>query len=635
VPVRPRRALILGAVIAAIDAYWVLHMEVVWNQGYASLLSLFFNVVCSLALLLVANAVLGRFRPGHQLTGQELLLIYIAASVATAVGMWVEYLMALLAYPYRHAAANGWTATILPHLPRWLTVGDADAVRDYFAGNAELYRWSSLRAWLLPIGAWSTCLLVLVGVTLCLCALARRQWTEHERLAYPITQIPLLMTQTGGAAFRTPLFWIGFVAAAGINVLNAAHMLYPTVPELVVKRHPWEWEGLQRPLSALNPVYVSWNPFLVGLEFFLPLDLLFSTWFFYAFARFQGVLFATIGIEQPGMAAESVAPYAREQAFGALVALLAFAFWAARHSWGDVVTRVRKGINDGEPIPPRVAAVGAGGGSLALLGFMIAAGMAPWLAVLFLLTYLAVIASLTRIRAQFGPPAAGLLLAAPTQVIVGALGTGALGATGLHGMALFHWLGREFAGHPMPHQLEAFRLASARGFPYRWAILAIVVGAVAGIATAFWGVLHLSYSLGQGTAKVAGTQNYFGREAYTLLAARLAATETGPKPDAMAAMLFGATLTLLLQATRTRFPGWPFHPVGYALSSTYVSSFLWSTAMLTWLFKLLLFRYAGLRGYRVMAPFFLGLVLGEFVVGSLIGLSGIMISTRMYVFWPY
>jgi len=37
----------------------------------------------------------------------------------------------------------------------------------------------------------------------------------------------------------------------------------------------------------------------------------------------------------------------------------------------------------------------------------------------------------------------------------------------------------------------------------------------------------------------------------------------------------------------------------------------------------------------VMAPFFLGLVLGEFVVGSLIGLSGIMISTRMYVFWPY
>jgi hypothetical protein len=630
---------VLGALVAAIDAYWVLHMEVVWNQGYASILSLFFNVVCSLALLLVANAALRRFRPKAALSGTELLLVYIAASVATAVGMWVEYLMALLAYPYRHAAANGWTATIVPYLPQWLTVSDPEAVRDYFAGNASLYRVTALRAWLVPIAAWSICLLALVGVTLCLCSLARRQWTEHERLAYPITQIPLLMTQAGGGPFRTPLFWLGFAGAAGVNLLNAAHLLYPTVPEVILKRHPWEWEGLARPFSALNPVYVSWNPFLVGLEFFLPVDLLFSTWFFYLFARFQGVLFAAIGIEQPGMAAESVAPYAREQAFGALVALLLFAYWAARHSWRELLARIRAGTDDGEPLPPRLAAIGAGIGSLVVLGFMIAAGMSPWLAAMFLLLYLVVIASLTRIRAQFGPPAAGLLLAAPTQVMVGALGTGAFGATGLHGTALFHWLGREFAGHPMPHQLEAFRLASVREFPFGWATRAVLVGAVVGIVTAFWGVLHLSYSLGQGTAKVAGTQNYFGREAFTLLAARLAAQETvlgaGPKLDAIAAMLFGGTLTLLLQATRTRFPGWPFHPVGYALSSTYVSSFLWSTSLVTWLFKLLLFRYAGLRGYRVMAPFFLGLVLGEFVVGSLISLSGIIIQTRMYVFWPY
>src|SRR5205809_932191 len=85
----------------------------------------------------------------------------------------------------------------------------------------------------------------------------------------------------GGSVFGTWLFWIGFGLAAGLNIVNAAHLLFPVVPELPVKRQAWEWDGLGRPLSALNPIYYSWNPFLIGLEFFLPVDLLFSLWFFY------------------------------------------------------------------------------------------------------------------------------------------------------------------------------------------------------------------------------------------------------------------------------------------------------------------------------------------------------------------
>ena len=44
---------------------------------------------------------------------------------------------------------------------------------------------------------------------------------------------------------------------------------------------------------------------------------------------------------------------------------------------------------------------------------------------------------------------------------------------------------------------------------------------------------------------------------------------------------------------------------------------------------------AGLKGYRRAAPFFLGLILGEFVVGSLISLLGVLLGTPTYVFWPY
>src|SRR5262249_48687566 len=83
------RPLLVGSIAGAIDAYWMVYMEVVWNQGYASILSLFFNVVFSLTVLLLANRVFRRWRPSWVLAPWELLVVYIMASASTAVGMWV------------------------------------------------------------------------------------------------------------------------------------------------------------------------------------------------------------------------------------------------------------------------------------------------------------------------------------------------------------------------------------------------------------------------------------------------------------------------------------------------------------------------------------------------------------------
>jgi len=289
----------------------------------------------------------------------------------------------------------------------------------------------------------------------------------------------------------------------------------------------------------------------------------------------------------------------------------------------------------GSLIDGQGAVIGAVLGSAVMFLLLVAAGMSARVAGLFLGIYLAVALALTRVRAQYGPPAAGLLLAAPGPVIYSLFGTDLLGAPGLTSLALTHWMGREFAGHPMPHQLEAFKLATERRIPNRGLIVAMLLGGIAGYLAAFGGILHLSYTLGQGTAKVAGTQRYFGREAYALMSARLGDTVRGPHADSLLAIGAGAGLTLLLQSLRMRWAGFPFHPVGYALASGYASTFLWSTALLTWAFKLILFRYAGLKGYHRAAPFFLGLILGEFIVGSLISLLGVLTGTPTYVFWPY
>ena len=93
-------------------------------------------------------------------------------------------------------------------------------------------------------------------------------------------------------------------------------------------------------------------------------------------------------------------------------------------------------------------------------------------------------------------------------------------------------------------------------------------------------------------------------------------------------------LTILLNSLRMRFPWFPFHPVGYAISSSWSMNRLWVAMFLAWMIKALMLRYGGLRTYRQGLPFFLGLILGECIVGSLWTIIGITFNVPTYAFWP-
>ncbi|MCC6441997.1 MAG: hypothetical protein IT210_00930 [Armatimonadetes bacterium] len=626
--VRWGRMLVLGGGLAALNAVWMTSMEILWNQGYSTILSLYYNVVFTLTVLLVINAALKRWRPRTALTRSELLVLFVMAAIGTSIATLTAYLVSALAFPYRFGNLDSrWATDLLPYLPRSLTVSDPQAAKDYYLGNADLWRWASLKPWLLPFAGWGLFMLALVWTGICLSALTYNQWRRQERLAFPLNQIPIMMTEEKASFFRSGLFWVGFALAAGIDILNALNKLYPFVPGLPVKRQSLEILGMSRPWSALSFTYYSWNPFLIGLEYFLPLDLLFSLFFFYWTGRFQGLLLDFWGIEM-GNAAEMVAPYMREQAFGALIALLVFALWVARGRWRESWERFQT------ILPLRRALWGSGAGAAAILAILVMAGMPFYVAAPFVIILLAVALSLARIRAQYGPPAAGLLLAAPGPVLYALMGRAGIGSQGLAGIALAHFAGREFCSHPMPPTLEGFALAEKR-FSARRLIGAILLSALAGYAATFLTALVTGYSSGHGTAKVSGTQMYFGNEAYAVFSSRLSDPVAGPHADSLGAVGLGFGLTFLLQSLRTRFVAFPLHPVGYAIASSYSSTFIWSTALITWLVKLLILRYTGLKGYYRAAPLFLGLLLGEFIIGSLISLLGVLLHIPMYVFWPY
>ena len=85
-------------------------------------------------------------------------------------------------------------------------------------------------------------------------------------------------------------------------------------------------------------------------------------------------------------------------------------------------------------------------------------------------------------------------------------------------------------------------------------------------------------------------------------------------------------------AMRMRFVWWPFHPAGFAISSSWSMNVLWFSIFISTVVKWVILRQGGLVLHRRAIPFFLGLILGEFVVGSIWSIIGCIVNRPMYRF---
>ena len=74
----------------------------------------------------------------------------------------------------------------------------------------------------------------------------------------------------------------------------------------------------------------------------------------------------------------------------------------------------------------------------------------------------------------------------------------------------------------------------------------------------------------------------------------------------------GSTVMALLLLARRLWVWWPLHPIGFPISSTF--HWMAFNAFLAWLIKGPILRYGGVRTYRRVRPFFLGLILGHFII---------------------
>jgi hypothetical protein len=603
---------------------WLIRVETELGVFGANMtdVSLFYTPVAALFFAGLWNFWIVRRRPGWGLRPAELAALYVGLTLSAAFcgSDLLQNLTPVLAHPFWFASeTNHWESLFHRYIPDGFAPRDRSLLSGYYIGESDFFTPEHLRAWLVPLLTWGAFLLVLAMMMLCVTVLVRRQWTERERLSYPVIQLPIEMARPDGFArlIGNRLFQLGAGGTMAVELMNCFHAFYPSVPRLNLGLINVGQIFVEPPWSALAtwpPLWVGWLPFAVGISFFLPLDLSFSGWVFYLVRRAEDVLAVAWGWRDPGASLGQMRfPFVREQASGAWIALFLLTFWMGRHGYRQVMRAAlgRGGGPDAASYRWALAGLLLGGGCL--LAFSVVSGMTLWVAVAYFALYWMLMVTMTRIRAQLGPPMLELFFVNPEQMLIAFTGTRALSPSSLTVLAYYFWFNRCYRCQPMAHQLEAFRLAEATGLSARTLTRWIAIVVTVGIAVGLVAVMTVYYDAGETSAKIQTYRTGVGRETFNRLEDWLR-NPRGPDHVGITWMAGGAGFTLFLAAMQSRFLWWPLHPIGYAFSTCYAMEYWWSTIATTWLIKLLLVRYGGLQAYVKARPLFLGLILGDALI---------------------
>lgn len=629
------RAVILGLLLIPVNCYWMAVMEIKWNSLDTTCVSLFFHVIFMVLLLTALNALFRLKFPKQALTQPELLTVYIMLSLASAVmgRDTLENLLPVLGHLFYFADATNRYDRFWPHVPKWMAPHDLSALKAYYTGTTSLYTVQALKAWAMPVVFWVCFMLLLTFIMLCLNVLVRKQWTDRERLTFPIIQLPLAITGQQGF-FRSRIMWIGFAIPVLIQTMNNLNYFYPTIPCIHLKLQDIGPYFVTPPWNGLGWLPIGFFPFAIGIAFFLPLDLSFSCWFFYIMRKLIDVGCVAWGFRDAN-APPSVArlPYVKEQGTGAWIGLSVALIWASREHIKSIFKvafgRGAGGYDPESGMSYRTAVFGIIAAMTILTILCVMAGMSFWLPIIYFGFYFILSVGITRVRAELGPPAHELNWVNPENLMVAIFGTGALGTQNLTLLSYMFWFNRGYRSHPMPHQLEAFKIGQETKMEGRRLLTAIILATIVGTIASLWALLDVIYRNGQATSNIQSYTTGIGVEAFS----RLQNWTDNPKPTDMMSLTFsgvGAAITLGLAMMKSRFFWWPFHPIGYALANSYALEYFWSAIFVGWFIKVLMVRYGGVKAYRASIPFFLGLILGDYVIAALWSLIGWALGVSTY-----
>ncbi len=591
-------------------------------------------------LVALVQPLLGLVRPHWAFNRAELLLITAMMMLATAIpsrGFTGAAIPAISSVLYYATPENNWVELLVPHIPTALIVQDEGAIKQFYEGlpRGESIPWG---AWIGPLSWWLFFMAAFYLVLVCAMVIMRRQWMDHERLLYPLVQVPLGMIEDGPRPgrvkpfLRNPIMWAGFAVPAILNTVNSFSHYYEFAPRV----------DLDLPLALGHDAVVlrvRLNYLMMGLAYFINTGISGSLWFFYLLAKAQEWACATLGVfttEQLDAFSHAgpTTGMLSHQSMGAMIALVVLGLWTARGHLKAVWQQAKAGDRTAGELLSYRTAVGGLVVGLAVMGLWLGQTGLPWWAVLlFLGAAFAIFFALTRVIVEAGLSSAVEGLSGAGFVVSG-VGSSALGATGMMALGFtLAWAGDLLVFMMAPcangiRMLHGLKVGRRR-------VLAMLAAALAiGLLGSIYATLNLGYQYGALNLHRQYFSGLFALEPFRF-AARFIETPTGPYWLGWLWNGVGAAVMAGLLWARHHLLWWPLHPIGYVASGTWILGNIWFSIFLAWLIKSIVLKYMGPGGYRSTRWFFLGVILGQFasggawlVVDSFTGMTGNVI--RMY-----
>ncbi len=613
----------------------------IYSQFYTKHLEIDFLPLTALLPLVTwigLNVLLRTLFPGLALSRTEVLAIFGIVWLPSVIGATCGYLVGVITSPAYHATPEnrfwevGW-----PHLPHWMFLDRSEYVLDgFFSGLApgDPIPWGP---WITPIFWWLTGILGMVMTGFFASVIFYRQWTDKERLTFPLATVPQDLVRVSGRG-RVPdvmknwLFWIGFACTGGVVFWNIAGYFILHMPRITI----YDTMGVHVVnIGRGFPHYLlRVQPLLMGIAYHCPLNLLFTFWIFYPLKILKEGLMNRVGFSvglegQPATPGEILSL----EANGALFFLVAWSIWIARHHVRDTLRKAFSGPrseDNGLPVSYRAAWLGFISCAVFMLGLFVSIGFSLPVAIVHLILAFVAYFGVSKYSA-----ATGFFFLRPQggrggRIIQAIWGLGNLKPGDLAGLAMVN--NQAFAGGgarilAIPAIPHYFRLLgnALRRHPLIWGAVPLAV------LTAYAAALGTSISHGYLTGKMNMIRGPLpGWGGFLNIVSVLEGSSLSYfDPQKLAVWIFGGAETGLLTYLMSRFSGWPIHPLGLAFPQFYGFSIF-----LAWLPKYLIVRFGGVHLYRRSIPFWYGFIVG-YIVG--IGLSTVvdMIWFRTSMHWVY
>lgn len=643
-PVRWLPLVFVALPLIVFNTGWIANSEMKSGVTEVTSASLFLGVTFLLFFITLLNLAVRRLLGTHIAMNQaELMLLYSVLSISSVVaGVGnMGFFLPFLANAFYYAnPGNGWRG-FWHLLPPYIGPRDPAILSGFFQGHSTFFQPAVMAAWAMPLAVWAAFFLVLLWTTLCMGAMVRRRWAEEEHLPFPVIALPLEMTKEGGPIYRNKLLWAGFAAPFILHSLNSLASIIPGIPSIPINSAKDLAGGLPFPLNSLSPMFGGIHGAGIGFGYLINTDVLFSLWFFYFVRKvfnFWGVAenWRDPGGGQLGDGAPQF-PYTSYQAWGAWLALGVAVVWQGRSYFGGYFRRAFRGDpsgqDHGEPMSARMAVLGFLAGFLALSAFVWSSGGTFWLPLVFLGIYVVLLLALTRLEAETAVLSPYLGWIDPQSMMTTIGGTSNFGTMDKVHMGMLSWFNHDYRAASMPHQLQAFVGQKRAGGSMRGVPLVLMGAAAVSLVFALLWDLQLYYVNGAATGHVNSWRIAEGSAPFDSIQEWIQHPKA-PDHAAMISMVSGAAITGGLALVRARFVSFPLSPTGYVINTSWANDLFWLDGLIAWGLKTLILRYGGIKFYRQMLPLFLGLILGDFVAGSLWSLIGTILHLDLFRTFP-